>query len=141
MAVTITGKYTGNLKTELTHPSGTKIITAAPVDNKGDGSSFSPTDLAAASLPACMVTTMAIFSERNGNEVDLSGVTFEVTKEMSNDPRRIGRLPVVIHMPKNLTPELRAKYERVAHSCPIDRSLHPDVKIEATFVYDVERAG
>ena len=51
MAVEITGKYIGHLKTELTHgPSGTVIRTAAPVDNQGDGSSFSPTDLAAASL-------------------------------------------------------------------------------------------
>jgi len=66
MAVEITGTYTGNLKMELTHgPSGAQLKTAAPVDNKGDGSSFSPTDLLAASLGSCMVTTMAIVARRN----------------------------------------------------------------------------
>ncbi len=51
MAVNISGKYVGDLKIELTHgPSGTQLRTAAPVDNQGDGSSFSPTDLVAAAL-------------------------------------------------------------------------------------------
>jgi hypothetical protein len=41
MAVTITGRYIGNLKMELEHgPSGTHLVTAAPTDNMGDGSSF-----------------------------------------------------------------------------------------------------
>jgi uncharacterized OsmC-like protein len=60
MAVEITGRYTENLKTELVHgPSGKTLATAAPVDNQGDGSSFSPTALVAAALASCMVTTMA----------------------------------------------------------------------------------
>ena len=41
-------KYLGNLRTECTHvQSGTEIITDAPVDNKGRGEAFSPTDLVA----------------------------------------------------------------------------------------------
>ncbi|HEY0152537.1 MAG TPA: OsmC family protein, partial [Longimicrobium sp.] len=67
MAVEITGSYAGNLKTELRHtPSGALLQTAAPRDNMGDGSSFSPTDLLAASLGSCMVTTMAIVAQREG---------------------------------------------------------------------------
>ena len=61
MAVEITGRYVGNLKVELTHePSGAVLTTAAPKDNQGDGSSFSPTDLLATSLGACMLTLIAI---------------------------------------------------------------------------------
>src|SRR5262249_62155069 len=106
MAVEITGTYTGNLKMELTHgPSGAKLKTAAPVDNKGDGSSFSPTDLVAAALGCCIVTTMAVVAEREG--IDFTTASFRVEKHMQSDPRRIAPLPVEIHMPRGLTPAQR----------------------------------
>lgn len=134
MAVEITGKYLGNLKMELTHaPSGAKLNTAAPVDNKGDGSSFSPTDLVAAALGSCMVTTMAIVAERDG--IAAEEFTFRVEKHMADDPRRIGALPVEIHMPKGLSPDQRTKLERAAHHCPVHRTLLPEVDKTVTFVY------
>ena len=36
-----------------------------PVDNQGDGSSFSPTDLVATALAACMLTLISIVGERD----------------------------------------------------------------------------
>lgn len=135
MAIEITGRYTGQLKMELTHgPSGTTMKTAAPVDNKGDGSSFSPTDLVAAALGSCMVTTMAIVAEREG--IDFTAASFRVEKHMQNDPRRIGALPVVIHMPASLTADQRTKLERAAHTCPVHRTLLPEVEKTVEFVYD-----
>ncbi len=131
MAVKITGSYTGGLKTELVHElSGTKLNTAAPLDNKGDGSSFSPTDLCAASLASCMVTTMAIVGERDG--IDLKETTFSVTKEMNQSPRRIGTIAVVITLPKGLSADQVTKLERAARACPVHHSLHPDVKVVLT---------
>ncbi len=136
MAVEITGTYTGNLKFELTHgPSGTVIRTAPPVDNNGDGSSFSPTDLASAALGACMVTIVAMVAERDG--IDCTGLGFHVEKHMSTTaPRRIGRLPVRITMPKGLTEAQKAKLERAALTCPVHHSLHPDIEKPVTFVYE-----
>ena len=134
MAVEITGTYSGNLKMELTHgPSGAVLRTAAPVDNKGDGSSFSPTDLVAAALGSCIVTTMAIVAEREG--IAFGDVTFRVEKHMIVQPRRIGALPVVIHMPAGLTPGERRKLERTAHSCPVHKTLIEEVDKTITFVY------
>jgi putative redox protein len=134
MAVEITGKYVGNLKTELTHgPSGAVLKTAAPVDNNGDGSSFSPTDLVAAALGACMTTVMAIVAERDG--IDLTGLAFRIEKHMVANPRRIGALPVVIHMPAGLTPEQRQKLERSALTCPVHHSLLPEIEKEVRFEY------
>ncbi len=136
MAVEITGRYYGHLNTEMKHgPSGVTLRTAAPLDNQGDGSSFSPTDLVAAALAGCMVTTLAIVAERDG--IDLSGVTFRVEKEMASNPRRIARLPVEIHLPAALTADERIKLERAAHTCPVHRSLRDDVDKDVRFVYDV----
>ncbi len=136
MAVEIKGRYFGHLNTEMTHgPSGVLLRTAAPLDNQGDGSSFSPTDLVAAALASCMVTTLAIVAERDG--IDLSGVTFRVEKEMASEPRRIARLPVEIHLPAALAPAERTKLERAAHTCPVHRSLAPEVEKDVRFLYDV----
>jgi uncharacterized OsmC-like protein len=135
MAVEITGEYTGGLKMRLRHgPSGLEIPTAAPVDNQGDGSSFSPTDLLAASLGACMVTTMAIVAAREG--IPFEGAEFTLEKHMRSDPRRVDSLPVTVRMPAGLTPEQRERLESVARTCPVERSLHPDVRRELTFVYE-----
>lgn len=134
MAVEITGRYTGNLKMELEHgPSGARLQTAAPVDNRGDGSSFSPTDLVAAALGSCIVTTMAIVAEREG--IDFTTASFRVEKHMQNDPRRIALLPIVVHMPPGLTADQRTKLERAGHTCPVHRSLLPEIEKRIEFVY------
>ena len=134
MAVEITGKYIGNLKTELTHgPSGSVIRTAAPVDNNGDGSSFSPTDLAAAALGACMLTLVAMVGEREG--IDLSGLSFRLEKHMAANPRRIGAIPVTIQMPAGLTADQRKKLENAAMTCPVHKSLSEEVEKPVEFVY------
>lgn len=134
MAVQITGRYVGDLKVELNHgPSGAQIRTAAPVDNQGDGSSFSPTDLVAAALGACMVTLMGIAAKRDG--IDLEGLSFSLEKHMVSDPRRIGSVPVRIEMPAGLGPKERKKLERAASTCPVCRSLPPELQREITFVY------
>jgi putative redox protein len=135
MAVEITGKYIGSLKVELTHgPSGTQLTTVPPVDNQGDGSSFSPTDLVATALGACMLSLITIVGGRDG--LDLTGLHFRAEKHMASNPRRIARVPVTIWMPKGLSPEQRQKLEAAALTCPVHKSLHPDVERPVTFVYE-----
>lgn len=134
MAVRMEGRYQGDLKVRLRHgPSGAEIVTVAPVDNHGDGSSFSPTDLCSVSLGTCMLTVMAIYAEENGIPFGEAG--FELEKHMRSDPRRIDRIPLTMRMPAGLTIEQREKLERVGRCCPVSRSLHPDVRQEIAFVY------
>ena len=132
--VEITGEYAGNLKMELSHgPSGTVIRSAAPVDNQGDGSSFSPTDLVATALGSCAVTTMAIVAQREG--IPFEGADFHVEKHMRSDPRRIDRLPLRFRMRGSLSGEQRARLEEIALTCPVARSLHPDIAVPMEFEY------
>lgn len=130
----MSGRYVGQLKVELHHePSGMRLNTAAPVDNNGDGSSFSPTDLVAAALGACMLTIVAMVAERDG--LDTSALAFECEKHMQSSPRQIGAIPVKIHMPAGLNAEQKAKLERAALTCPVHRSLLPEIDKTVTFVY------
>lgn len=134
MAVRITGRYAGALKTKLTHePSGVELNTAAPVDNQGDGSSFSPTDLMAAALGACAVTTMAIVARRE--QIPFEEAGFEVEKHMRADPRRVDRLPLVIRMPAGLDATQRGRLEQAALTCPVAVSLLPEIEKDIRFEY------
>jgi uncharacterized OsmC-like protein len=123
--------YTGGLHTETTHVrSGQMIETDAPVDNKGKGAAFSPTDLCATSLGNCMITTLGIYAEAHG--IDLPGMEADVTKHMASDPRRISRIDVnlVIYLSAEQMQDEKLKQilHKVAETCPVARSLHPDIE-------------
>ncbi|MDQ6809990.1 MAG: OsmC family protein [Verrucomicrobiota bacterium] len=128
-------RYTGGLHCAATHgPSQTEIATDAPTDNQGKGEAFSPTDLVAAALGTCMATTMAIVGERKG--IKLDGMTVEVTKEMTDNPRRIRRIGVEIHLPLPESCSDRELLERTARHCPVHQSLHPDVQMPVQFFWE-----
>jgi putative redox protein len=133
--VKIDVNYEGGLHCKATHgPSGTELFTDAPKDNQGRGESFSPTDLVATALGSCMLTIMGILA-RTLN-IDISGSTATVEKEMTaTAPRRIQRLTVNIHVPHALSQEDRDKFERAAHTCPVHKSLHPEIEIPLRFTW------
>jgi putative redox protein len=137
MAVTIDIAYAGELHCRATHgPSGQSFTTDAPTDNGGKGQAFSPTDLVATALGACLATVMGIFARREG--LDLDGTRVQVVKEMVSDPvRRIGALTVRVVFPagRNFSARDRACLERTAHTCPVRQSLHPDVRVDIQFEY------
>jgi putative redox protein len=128
--------YEGSLRCVATHgPSKAQVATDAPVDNHGRGESFSPTDLVATALGACMLTIMGIVAERHGWK--LTGASAEVEKSMVSEPvRRIGGLAVVLRVPGEFDERARRTLEQAAFSCPVHKSLHPDVKIPVRFEWE-----
>ncbi len=127
--------YEGQLRCALTHePSGSVIQTDAPKDNMGKGEAFSPTDLVAAALGSCMLTVMGISAARH--HIDLKGTSVEVSKEMAASPsRRVGSITVIFHMAPGIPQDKRTMLEAAAHSCPVHKSLHPDVQTPIQFIY------
>lgn len=124
---TIKSSYLGNLRTHSEHlRSGTKLLTDAPVDNNGRGEAFSPTDLVSSALGSCMVTIMGIVAAREG--VSLDGLTWEVTKVMQANPRKIQEIVVDFHWE---TPVEDAgfiqKLKNAARTCPVALSLDPAI--------------
>ena len=127
-------EYKGKLRTEAVHlKSGKTIITDAPIDNKGKGEAFSPTDLVATALGSCMITIMGIVAEREG--ITLDGTTAEVEKVMAISPRRIGEVKIKIKFIQKLNRDQRDKLERVAKNCPVSGSLSEDLKETVEFIY------
>jgi putative redox protein len=135
MTVRMQVTYQGDLHCEAVHaPSGARVETDAPKDNEGRGERFSPTDLVGAALGSCMLTVMGIVARRHA--WDMTGARAEVEKEMVAQPlRRIGRLGLAITLPPGIPHAARAVLERAARTCPVHESLHPDVKIDLSFVW------
>jgi len=126
--------YKGALRTEATHlQSNTIIETDAPTDNQGKGERFSPTDLMATSLGNCMVTIMGIKARDMG--VDLTNTKIDITKIMKAEPRRVGGIKVAFHFPETLQLDDKQKtiLENAARTCPVAKSIHPDIEQDISF--------
>lgn len=130
---TIKSSYLGNLRTQATHAlSGNALLTDAPLDNNGKGEAFSPTDLVVAALGSCMATIMGIVAEREGDS--LEGLSWEITKIMQSDPRKIKEIQVNFHwLGTVFAPATSQKLKNAARTCPVALSLDPSITQTITF--------
>jgi uncharacterized OsmC-like protein len=119
--------YQGGLRTSATHlRSGNTFITDAPVDNKGKGEAFSPTDLLATSLGSCAMTIIGIAAQTHGFDVD--GTIIRITKIIAENPRRVGEIIAEFDFPERFYSEQeKAIIWHSARTCPVLLSLHPDL--------------
>ena len=138
MAVQIDATYLGELSVRATHgPSGNELVTDAPLDNGGKGSSFSPTDLVATALGTCVLTIIGLVAERH--DLKMEGTKVRVLKEMIDKPvRRIAALKTVVTVPSGAVddPEMRKRLESAAHKCPVHQSLLAEIDAPIDFIYE-----
>jgi putative redox protein len=132
--MTATVVYKGDLRCECTHlQSGTIIETDAPTDNRGKGQRFSPTDSLCVALATCIVTTMAL--KATDMDINLAGTAIDVTKHMLSEPRRIGKVDIILKFPATLKLDEKDKtiLKRVGDNCPVAKSLHPDLAVNIAY--------
>jgi putative redox protein len=68
--------------------------------------------------------------------IDIVGTSATVGKEMTiTGSRRIQSLKVRIHVPHALSLENKEKMERAAYTCPVHKSLHPDIQTPIEFTW------
>jgi putative redox protein len=112
--------------------SGSEIVTVAPKDVGGSGSTFSPTDLVGVALASCILITVSLAAKKIGYEV--GEMKADVEKVMtSSGIRRIAKLVVRVFFLKDAPLEIRSKLEKSALQCPVHASLHPETLQEITF--------
>ena len=124
--------YLGRLRTSCEHlASGTNIITDAPVDNKGQGQAFSPTDIVATALASCILTIIGIKATEINASIE--GAQAVVNKVMASNPRRISQIKVEITLPSQDNLKTQIVLERAGNTCPVFYSLHPDIQKNITY--------
>lgn len=129
-------KYIGDLRTEITHlRSGSIIITDAPLDNKGKGEYFSPTDMVASALASCALTIMGIAAREHGFSID--GSTCTITKIMTDSPRKIGEIKIVFDFTgNNFTDKEKKILEYCSRTCPVSLSLNDSVTQNISLLFN-----
>lgn len=127
--------YKGELRTEITHlRSGSVIITDAPVDNKGKGENFSPTDMVACALGSCIYTIMGIAAREHNFSID--GSTCRITKIMTENPRKIGEIRITFDFTMNEYTEKQKKIlDYCVKTCPVALSLNESVNQNVILIF------
>ncbi|HEY4276113.1 MAG TPA: OsmC family protein [Rhizomicrobium sp.] len=134
--VTINIRYEGEFRCRAIHePSGGELVTDNPAGGTGKGQSFSPTDLVAAALGTCIITTMAIKAKSIG--IDLAGATAQVDKEMAIAPRRIGRLMTTVRVACPISDRHKKVLEATAFSCLVHKSLSHEIEMPIEFRWEL----
>lgn len=125
----ITCTYTGDGQTTLQHgPSGAIIHTDLPPDNGGKGRQFSPTDLLAGAFASCVLTIMGKMAAARQESLD--GAKIDITKEMAQNPRRIGKFILRVQFPAHFTQAQKDFYKTAIHACPVHQSLRTDIELD-----------
>lgn len=118
--------YEGELRTKAFF-QGQTIVTDAPLENRGKGEMFSPTDLLATALGSCVLTLIGIAGQKLN--VDLTDLRLTVDKELG-----VTRLLTLhIYCPRNFSPEVQQKLEKAGTHCPVHQALHPEIGQEFIF--------
>jgi putative redox protein len=128
-------KYLGDLRTEILHVrSGSILTTDAPVDNKGKGENFSPTDLVASALGSCIYTIMGIAAREH--DFLIEGSTCKITKIMTDNPRKIGEIRIEFDFTGNTYTDKQKKIlDYCVKTCPVALSLSDSVKQNVTLLF------
>jgi putative redox protein len=132
---TVRTLYKSDLRTEAIHVrSGSTITTDAPIDNKGKGEFFSPTDMVATALGSCIFTIMGIAARENDFLID--GTLCKITKIMADNPRKIGEIKIEFDFTGgDYTGKQKKILEYCVKNCPVARSLHESVIQNVTLLF------
>jgi putative redox protein len=136
--IRIDADYQGDLRCRSVHPSGSALVTDAPLDNHGKGEAFSPTDTLATALLTCAMTTMGIRAKTHG--WSLEGMSGSVEKHMTTaPPRRVAKLVMIVTIParaaRSLDNEARRTLIEAGERCPVRLSLADAVQVESQYVF------
>ena len=125
---TVKTSYLGELRCESTHvKTGSGLITDAPVDNCGKGSTFSPTDLLATALLNCMITVMGIHA--NKQEWPFKVREASAIKKMGINPRRVVEVVIGIEIDgSGLDSGMREELTQIGLNCPVAKSLSAELR-------------
>ena len=80
-----------------------------------------------------MVTVMGIAAREH--HIDMEGITCSVIKIMASDPRRVSQVHVSFGFPngQKYTEKEKVILERSARTCPVAKSVHPELIQDIVF--------
>lgn len=97
------------------------VITDQPKEDGGEDAGMSPVELFVGSLAACVGYFVARYCTRH--EIPVEGFRIETEWSMVEQPHRIGRIQLRLHLPSGVPSSERVKLLKVAHGCTVHQSI------------------
>jgi uncharacterized OsmC-like protein len=130
--MTLLSVYFENDNYTIAHnKSGEKIITDTPVEYGGDSTSFSSTDLLAASLANCIFTSIDKILIREG--IAKEEIFIDVDKKLHQNPKSLESISLTIKTPISLDETQTKKVMNAINICPVYKCLKDGTDIIINF--------
>jgi putative redox protein len=127
--------YTSEIKTPFHH-----LLADEPKDVGGANLGPTPYDLLMASLGACTVMTLKMYTQRKGWDLKEINVYLDHEKVHKVDSEdfekkgsKVSRFTRNLEIKGDLDDEKKEKLLEIANKCPVHRTLHEDIIIETKF--------
>ena len=118
MALTVS--FQGESRFELSN--GRHAVTTDQLkEDGGQDAGMSPVELFVASLAGCVGYFVARYCTRHGIRVE--GFCIETDWSMAEQPHRVGRIQLRLHLPAELSSSEQERLLKVAHGCTVHQSI------------------
>jgi len=107
---------------------GHLLVADEPIDNGGSDAGPTPTELLMSSLASCTTSTLRMYADRKGWEVDRIDLEMGIRIEKT-DSGQISYLESIIEITGNMTSEQKERLLEIARKCPIHRLLTNPINI------------
>jgi putative redox protein len=103
-------------------PQHIRLDTADGADDLAvQGGPFGPLQMLAASLALCTLSVVASYAETA--RLDIDGIAIEVVWSYADDPYRVGRYELTLHLPQSLPAARHRAVIRAAHTCTVHQTM------------------
>jgi putative redox protein len=106
---------------------GHRLIADEPKEQGGEDSGPTPQELLAASIAACIATTIEMYARRKEWELGDVEVECNYTQAEKGKPTLFN---LALRLPSALTPEQVERLELIAAKCPVHRTLAGQTRFE-----------
>jgi uncharacterized OsmC-like protein len=109
-------------------------------EDGGTGAGFSPVEMFAGSLGACIAMVVQSYCETCGHSEGDVGVS--IALELLPKPKRIGAVVVDVELPEGVPEDRRDAIRRVVDECVIHETLRhpPDIDVEILMDHELRSA-
>lgn len=125
----LTASYHGGTRYDITSGKH-RVVTDQPAEDGGQDAGMSPVELFVGSVASCVAYFVGQFCARHN--ISRDGLSIEADWDMAENPHRVGRIDVIIHLPHRIAAELKDRLLKVAHGCTVHQSIASALTITIT---------
>ena len=114
------------------HVREREVTSDMSVEDGGRGAGYTPAELLAGSLGACIAMMVQGYCDRHGyNDGD---VGVNLTFELADSPIRVGAIVVDVELPSGVPEDRLEVVRRIAERCSIHETLNHPPRVDVEFV-------